>query len=530
VSYWAKAPVPREQLVLIATTLDDRIPDDHPVRVFAEILAGFDWSAWESRYHGKVGQPPIHPRILAGLWLYALRRGVRSSRKLEYMAGQNIDFMWLAEGHTPDHSTLSIFRKAFGQELKDLFKHLVRVAISVGFLELVDLGTDGTRIKANNGRFETWTAARIAKALEELEGDFDKRMAESLETDHQEADGLGDRSLAPVPPDLANLKLRREKLELIQKQLQEADEARKKEGIDPAKNPAQIPKHDPDSRVLPNKEGGFAPNYTPMVTTEGHGGYLVDVDVIVGPVEHHDLVPSLDRVTETFGEKPENALADGAFATGPNIAELEARGIDFFSPMPTPPKKDNPAVRPDPTQPVPEAEWSGLPINPQSKTLDKACFIYDAQQDVYYCPRGEPLPYEQTKAETKRGEWVEWRVYRCETCTGCPLAAKCISGKNKTGGRSIHRDIYTPQRERHAAKMETPEAQAIYDQRMRIAETPFGFIKHVLGLRQFLLRGLENVKTEWLWTCTAANFDKLIRDLRNLRARMEVAIAMPLGN
>ena len=38
--------------------------------------------------------------------------------------------------------------------------------------------------------------------------------------------------------------------------------------------------------------------------------------MIVGPNENQDLLPSLDRVAETFGEKPEHALADGAFATG----------------------------------------------------------------------------------------------------------------------------------------------------------------------------------------------------------------------
>jgi len=528
-SYWAKAPVARDQLLLIATTLDDRIPDDHAVRMIAEILEGFDWSGWESRYHGKLGQPPIHPRILVALWLYGLRRGVRSSRKLEYMARHNIDFMWLAAGHTPDHSTLSDFRKTFARELKDLFDHVARVAIAAGFLTLVDLGTDGTRIKANNSRFETWTAARIAQALQELSAEFDRRLAESQETDRQEADGLGNHALDQVPADLADLKLRREKLEAIQKQLREADEARRKDGIDPAKSPAQIPKHDPDSRVLPNKEGGFAPNYTPLVTTEGHGGYFVDACVIVGPNEQHELLPSIDRVVATFGENPEQVLADGAFATGSNIADFEAREIEFYSPIPQVAEKDNPALRPDPTQPVPAADWPRLPISQQSKTLDKACFIYDAGQDAYYCPQGQPLRYEETKTRIRRGETETWRSYRCRGCAGCPLAARCLAGTN-VNGRTLRRDVHTRERERHAAKMATPEARAIYDRRMAIAETPFAFIKHILGLRQFLLRGLENVNTEWLWICTAANLDKLARDLKRLRARIDVAMATPLTN
>ena len=58
----------------------------------------------------------------------------------------------------------------------------------------------------------------------------------------------------------------------------------------------------------------------------------------------------------------------------------------------------------------------------------------------------------------------------------------------------------------------------MYNQRPRIAETTFGFIKAVMGIRQFLLRGLEKVKTEWLWTCTAFNLGKLARELSRLRA------------
>jgi hypothetical protein len=397
--------------------------------------------------------------------------------------------------------------------LKGLFQHIARVAMEAGFLKLIDVATDGTRVKANNGRFKTWTAETIGKALAELQVRFEGELAQSQEQDRRDAEQPDKDAGERLPPKLADLAARREKLREIQKQLEAADLARKKDGIDPQKNPAQIPKHDPDSRVLPNKEKGYAPNYTPMLTTEGHGGYIVEAHVIVGPNEHQELIPSLDHVTETFGQKPENALADGAFATGSNIAGLETRGIEFFSHIPAVPEQDHPALRADPTQPVPESEWERLPLNAQRKTLEKSCFTYDAEQDCYYCPRGQPLPYEETKAKPGQGERGVWRIYRCPTCAGCPLAARCIAGNN-TGDRTVRRDVHTPERARLAAKMRTPEAQARYDQRMRIAETPFGFIKHVLGLRQFLLRGLEKVEIEWLWTATTVNLSKLVRDVR----------------
>src|SRR5574341_186698 len=121
--YWQKAPVPRDQLVLFATTLEARIPDDHPVRLMDEILAAYDWSRWETAYHGRRGQPPIPPRVLASVILYGYTRHIRSSRQLEYAVGHNIDFIWLAEGRSLDHSTLCEFRTRFQKPLKDLYRH-----------------------------------------------------------------------------------------------------------------------------------------------------------------------------------------------------------------------------------------------------------------------------------------------------------------------------------------------------------------------------------------------------------------------
>jgi transposase len=74
--YWQKAPWERDQLVLFAPTLEERIPEDHPVRLIDEVLDAYDWSEWEAKYHGRRGQPPIHPRVLAAVLLYGLIRGV----------------------------------------------------------------------------------------------------------------------------------------------------------------------------------------------------------------------------------------------------------------------------------------------------------------------------------------------------------------------------------------------------------------------------------------------------------------------
>ena len=111
VSYWQDSPMPREQIVLFSEMLEDRIPQDHPVRMLDEILDRMDWSLWEAEYHGSFGQPPIHPSILAKVLLFAMIRRVRSSRQIEYQIKHSIDFIWLVSSRSIDHVTISNFRR-----------------------------------------------------------------------------------------------------------------------------------------------------------------------------------------------------------------------------------------------------------------------------------------------------------------------------------------------------------------------------------------------------------------------------------
>jgi hypothetical protein len=246
---------------------------------------------------------------------------------------------------------------------------------------------------------------------------------------------------------------------------------------------------------------------------------IVDCEVTAEVNESCEALASIDRIEETFGQRPEKCLTDGGNASGQIIQGMEDRGIEFYAPVKSnQPQEGHPAHRADPTQPIAPEDLPKLPHNPQGR-FDKSCFVYDAEHDCYYCPQGETLAFDKTKPDERGGQRVTLKVYRCEACAGCPLAAQCLSPKNKHG-RTITRDAFEKQRERTAARMATPEARQVYAQRPKIAETTFGILKAVLGLRQFLLRGLEKVQTEWRWACTAFNIKKLMTHIARLRAEL----------
>lgn len=516
--YWADPPQLRDQQLIFCPTLDAAVSDDDPVRSFDSVLSDVDWSEFEAEYHGKRGQPPIHPRWIASLLLYGLCCGIRSSRKLEEAACYRVDFLWLLHGQQIDHTTIARFRTRFRDAIKGLFKQVGMIAMSLGLVRLKEVAFDGTRVKANNSRYNTRTAKTLEEKLAVLDAEIERMLAESEACDLEEQRVFESHdSTPPSPKDVAELEQRRQRMREALEKAQALDEARRKSGVNPKKKPAQVPTTDPDSRVMPNKEGGYAPNYTPTTVTDGHSGFILDCDVTSQVNEGPVLPESVDRIQETFGSVPEKLLTDAGNNSGELAQAMEDRGVEMYAPVESnQPQEGNPAKRDDPSQPVPESEWEELPKNAQGK-LDKSCFVYDAEGDRYYCPQGRELPFESSYRDKSGDGNNVRRRYRSPDCSECPLQHLCL-GPTNTKGRTITRVSHEKARERVAERMKSPEARELYNQRPRIAETTFGILKAAMGLRQFLLRGLDKVKTEWCWAATAFNIRKIANALGKVRA------------
>ena len=60
-------------------------------------------------------------------------------------------------------------------------------------------------------------------------------------------------------------------------------------------------------------------------------------------------------------------------------------------------------------------------------------------------------------------------------------------------------------------RLRTAEGRAKYKLRQQTVEPVFGIIKSVLGFRQFLLRGLQQVELDWQLVCLAYNLKRLHR-------------------
>lgn len=514
---WAKPILNRYQTMLFSPTLDDMVPEDHPVRFYEELLLEHDWHAWEADYDLSRGQPPIHPREIAGAMLYGLNLKLTSSRQLEDACCHRIDFMWLAGGRRIDHSTFAHFRVKNEKRLRDLFKSMCRLAHKMGVLDLEMVASDGTRILADSSRHKTKSAEEIRQWLEVIEQKIAEALAEMGNHDSADDELYGaEVSPSELPPALRRLVDRKRLLEKAKEAVLTIEHRRQaKHEVSPTKI-AKVPISDPDARVLENKEGGWAANYTPVVTTDSTAGLIIDAEVTNSTAEAPIQSRAVDRIEEMLGKRPGIMMGDGLYGDIENVQHVEEKGITLLTPVkPTGAGRGDIAYREDPTTPVAEQEWKQLPKGKKGRYTREA-FVFNEENDCFYCPLGNRLSYDCTTTHKKStgGKRVT-RVYKNTPgeCCECPLKKECIPLRQKY--RRIERMEGSEVLDRVAKRMTKQENKDLFQKRMFIAETPFAHIKHNMGIRRFRLRGLKKVQTELLWICTAHNVAKLARLARS---------------
>ena len=425
-----------------------------------------------------------------------------------------------------DHSTISIFRQQFADLLKGINTQFGLLAYQLGVTTLTQFGFDGTRLRASNSRSRIVAVAQLDEIEQPLQKTFAELEQQVAAADAQDEEQLGDASLHRVEQKLAKTENRLKAVRRAQ-----AEIARVQAAQQPV--PKRIPLTDPESRLSPNKEGGFAPNDTPLANVDLESGLILDGDVRQNTDEEQSLVASLEALEERFAAAGqavhvESLAADGLFVTGPNLEDLSERQTTFYGPITAQPEF---VKRADGRTPIASEQWPHLPIvvvlkgtlgQPDQVQLAKEAFLYDAAENCYWCPRGQRLSYTGTTSEVLKAtsRRVERQRYRAadSACESCPLRRQCLKGEGTS--RTLSRDQYDAHRETLRERMLSATASVQRTRRQSEVERPFAVIKHQMGIRQFLLRGQANVTKEWRWMTSSANTQVLIRWWRQHRDRL----------
>src|SRR4030043_1110507 len=91
------------QAYLFPPSVEDFIPENHPVRVVNQVIEQINIDPLIESYKGG-GTSSYHPRMLLKVLVYAYLSNIYSSRKIEEALMQNVFFMWLSGMNKPDHN------------------------------------------------------------------------------------------------------------------------------------------------------------------------------------------------------------------------------------------------------------------------------------------------------------------------------------------------------------------------------------------------------------------------------------------
>jgi transposase len=461
-------PLQREQGWLLPQNLDDLLSPDHPARFVGAYVDALDAEAWAElgvQASGDPwGAPSYHPRLLLSVWLYGFMTGVRSSRKLEAACREQLPYLWLTGLQTPDHNTLWRFYQEHREGMQCLLKHTVKTAITAGLIDLAIQAVDGSKVSGSAAKDRTYDAARLRRLLERTEAAI-----ADLEAQNR---GGAEAMPARLPQALRQKQVLAQKVKQAVAKLAEGERTNLT---------------DADSVLLRGKDG-FINGYnvqavvSPLREAAGGGQLITATMATQHRDDHAMLVPMMEAAEANTGVQAEVTLADAGYHSGENLAAMAQRGQTVL---------------------MPESQQRAL-----TSPYHKDAFTYDEAADTYTCPEGQTLRYSTSRTNRKGVTVLAYRLSR-GICRVCPAFGICT--KDTIFGRSLHVSAEDALLKRQRALMASPAARSQYKRRGETVEPTFGIMKEQQNARRFLLRGLENVGSEWSLLAVAFNLRTLAR-------------------
>jgi len=440
----------QRQTTLLPYSFDDFIFEKHPVRVVDQVVESINIQPLLKAY-SKEGNPAYHPKMLLKVMLYAYMTNIYSSRKIELAVRENINFMWLTGMNIVDHNTINRFRsKKLKDSFKEIFKQVVLMLASEGFISLKQIYTDGTKIEAQAGRYTfVWgnsIKTNKTKMLTQLEDLWN--YAQSISNDDDPN---------PEPPEFKEISK-----EVIQKTVEQIDAKLSGNEKASSKSKAKLryikqnfeknlqkyeeqeailgdrnsySKTDPDATFMRMKEdhmknGQLKPGYNAQISTENQ--IIVNYTLHQNPTDTKTLQPHLENLKETYGEEVFQELQDITADAG-----------------------------------------------------------YGSEENYDY------LEYTQHLSH-----------YQAQNCEGCPLRGLCFKGKEN---RSIERNHNLERHKQKIRELLTSQT-GLQKRKQRTAdvEPVFAQLKHNHNFRRFSLKGIEKTELEFGLMALAHNLRKKI--------------------
>jgi transposase len=449
--------IAREQITLFPEAIEDYITADNPVRFLDAFVDQLDMAPMGFRHATvkETGRPPYNPKDLLKLYLYGYLNRIRSSRLLERETKRNLEVVWLLKRLSPDHKTISDFRKDHAQALREVFKQFVVICKQLELFGAELVAIDSTKFKASNARDRVKDKEQLEGSITRISESISQYLAQMEENDHND-----ETSASPsVTKEALQAKIARlqDQKAQLQDALQTLDQTQAK----------YASLTDPDCRLMKN-ERRIEPAYTLQAAVDAKHSLIVDYELTQDAADNNHLSSVAAGAKHMLGVDALTVCADAGYYDTVDLKTCDDDGITTYVPIPDPkiPKHSN----------VPTPDYYH----------DR--FVYDEATDTYRCPAGQTLHYYRT---TDKTDGRRIRIYRTEACIACPVRSACTTSPR---GRYINRWEHEAVLDR--LKQRLANQPEMIKHRKAIIEHIFGTIKKIWGYSALLLRGLTNIAGE----------------------------------
>ena len=441
-------PIDRDTDYLLPPSVQAWLPEAHLARYVVDVVEGLDLSALERAYAGR-GSDAYHPAMLLSLLIYGYATGTFSSRKIERATYDSLAFRYIACNRHPDHDTLATFRKRFGEEFQSAFVQVLQIARENQVSRFGTVSLDGTKIHANASRHSALSYAHAEKIEAQLKAEVQELLALAEAADQSSVpDGV------KLPDEI---KRRADRLAAIAAAKAKI-EARAQERFEreQAEYEAKLARRTAKEAKTGKKPAGKPPQ--PPAS---------------GP-RANDQINLTDEASRIM------KVAGGGFEQCYNAqAVVDTESMLVLAPHVTQATNDKEQV--EPMVEKMQANPEGL-NRPETWLADTG---YYSEKNVAACVAADIEPLIAVKRDEHHPDWRE----------------------RFTEPQPLADDASPVEIMKHTLKTRT--GRAAYALRKQTVEPVFGIIKSVMGFRQFLLRGLDNVKNEWTLVCLAWNLKRM---------------------
>lgn len=494
-----------DQMMMVPVSLDRQlVPGTLEYAIHEVVEERIDTSIFDEKYcNDETGRLAYAPRMLIKIILFAYSRGMLHSRPIERACKENITFMALACGQTPDHSTIAGFVSSMSEgQISSLFTQVLLVCEEDGLLGGTHFSLDGLKLSSNASKEWSGSFKDLRKKQAKLEEKVKEAVREHREADSRGGDPDGERRERRI-------ERLRQKAERVKRFL---DGNRPKQG----KRGKEI-----QSNVADNESAK-------MVTSHGvvqgyNANAVVDekAQIVVHPQVFGDNEDS-DHVGAMLEEARSNLeaagqddplknapfSADTSYFSIENLEACKEHEVDAYIP-------DRDFRKRDPR--FAEAQRHRRSVDKHKKRYKSkkrwfkpSDFTWDDHKKTMVCPAGTHLYIRSRQCEIDGQFFTSYQAPK-RACCGCHLRSQCLRSE-KTTARQIYILLGTRPgsiTELMRNKIDTVQGRKMYAKRLGIVEPVFGNIRACKGMDRFTLRGRAKVNIQWTLYCLVHNIGKL---------------------